>query len=269
MATHRPQLRQIAILRRLCLGSIIALGMVLPGTAQSQEVTIFAAASTTGAVEDASRAFEQASGIRVRTVFAASSILAKQVAAGAPADLYLSASVRWMDYLEERGRIAAETRVDLLGNTLVLVVPVDSPLKLEIRAGVPLVQALGDRRLAMGDPNHVPAGIYGKAALQTLGLWSQTAERAAFAGDVRAALALVDRGEAAAGLVYGTDAAISDRVRIAARFPPDSHPPITYPLAVVADKARPEVLRFHRYLTEPEAGAVFRRHGFTRPGSEG
>lgn len=269
MATHRPSLRLIAILRRLCLGGIMALGAVLPGTAQSQEVTIFAAASTTGAVEEAAQAFEQASGIRVRAVFAASSILAKQVAFGAPADLYLSASSRWMDYLEERGRIAPETRVDLLGNSLVLVVPVDSPLKLEIGAGVPLDQALGDRRLAMGDPNHVPAGIYGKAALQALGLWSRIAHRVAFAGDVRAALALVDRGEAAAGLVYGTDAAISARIRIAAHFPPDSHPPITYPLAVVAGQARPEVLKFHRFLTGPEAGAVFRRHGFSRPGPEG
>ena len=174
-----------------------------------------------------------------------------------------------MDYLEERGRIAPETRVNLLGNSLVLVVPVDSPLKLEIGAGEPLVQALGDRRLAMGDPNHVPAGIYGKMALQALGLWSQTAARVAFAGDVRAALALVERGEVAAGLVYATDVAISARVRIAARFPPDSHPPITYPLAVVADQGRPEVLKFHRFLTGPEAGAVFRRHGFLRPGSRG
>jgi len=269
MATHPPPPRLIAVLRRLCLGSLIALGAVLPGAAQSQEVTIFAAASTTGALEDAARVFEQASGIRIRAVFAASSTLAKQVAFGAPADLYLSASSRWMDYLEERGRIAPETRVDLLGNRLVLVVPVDSPLKFTIGAGEPLVQALGDRRLAMGDPNHVPAGIYGKAALQTLGLWSQTAKRVAFASDVRAALALVDRGEAAAGLVYATDAAISARVRIAARFPPDSHPPITYPLAVVAHQARPEVLKFHRFLTGPEAGAVFRRHGFSRPGSEG
>jgi molybdate transport system substrate-binding protein len=269
MAKHRAPLHLIAILRRLCLGSILAVGAVLAGTAQSQEVTIFAAASTTGAVEDAARIFEQASGIRVRAVFAASSILAKQVAADAPADLYLSASSHWMDYLQERGWVAPETRVDLLGNTLVLVVPADSPLKLEIGTGVALVRALGDRRLAMGDPNHVPAGIYGKAALQALGLWSQTADRVAFAGNVRAALALVDRGEAAAGLVYATDAAISARVRIAARFPPDSHPPITYPLAVVADKARPEVLRFHRYLIGPEAGAVFRRHGFLRPGSEG
>ena len=269
MATFRPPLRPIAILRRLCLGSIIALGPVLPGAAQSQEVTIFSAASTMGAVEDAARIFEQANGIKVRAVFAASSTLAKQIAFGAPADLYLSASSRWMDYLEERKRIAPETRVDLLGNSLVLVVPVDNPLKLEIGAGELLVETLGNRRLAMGDPNHVPAGIYGKAALQTLGLWSQTAERVAFASNVRAALALVDRGEAAAGLVYATDAAISARVRIAARFPPDSHPPITYPLAVVADQVRPEVLKFHRFLTGLEAGAVFRRHGFLRAGTEG
>ncbi len=228
-------------------------------------VMLFAAASTTDAITAVARAFEARGGAAVRCVFAASSTLAQQIARGAPADLFLSANSAWMDELARRGAIEAETRADLLGNVLVLIAPRDSPLELAIGPGFALAEALAERRLAMGDPAHVPAGIYAKAALEHLGVWPQVGERAAFLGDVRAALALVDRGEAAAGIVYASDGRISPRVRVVDRFPADSHPPIVYPLAVVSGRRRPAVMALHAFLRGPEAAAIFRAHGFTVP----
>ena len=194
-----------------------------------EAVTLFAAASTVNAVAAAAQAYEAGGGGKVRTVFAASSTLARQIAQGAPADLYLSASAAWMDELEGRGAIEPGTRVDLLGNVLVLIAPKHSPVEIEIAPGFPLAGALGDRRLAMGDPAHVPAGIYAKAALTKLGVWSEVSARVAYLGDVRGALAMVDRGEAAAGIVYASDVRGAKRVQVVGRFPADSHPAIVYP----------------------------------------
>ncbi len=243
----------------------LAAALPCPGGASAgaaEPVTIFAAASTLEAVTAVARAYEASGRGTVRLVFAASSTLAQQIAAGAPADLFLSANTAWMDELERRGAIVPGTRVDLLGNALVLIAPRGSPLDLEIAPGFALAGAVNDRRLAMGDPAHVPAGMYAKAALERLGVWSQVAGRAAFLSDVRAALMLVDRGEAAAGIVYASDARISARVRVVDTFPGTSHPPIVYPLAVVAGRRGAAVMALYAYLRGAEARDLFRARGF-------
>ncbi len=250
----------------------LALGLA-SGTSHAAEVTIFAAASTKDAVEDLADRYMAAGGDRVRTVFAASSTLAKQIVQGAPADIFLSASPAWMGYLAERDALEPASRVDLLGNRLVLIVPRGGneagddlgDLSAARLADLLRARQLGDRPLAIADPSHVPAGIYAKAALEALGLWQGLAERAVRTADVRAALALVDRGEAAAGIVYATDAAISPRVRIVGRFPASSHPPIVYPVALIAGRASDEARRFYDHLRSGEAAAVFRVHGFLVP----
>jgi molybdate transport system substrate-binding protein len=251
-----------------------ALSLVLSaGPSRAGDVTIFAAASTKDAVEDLALRYTAAGGDRVRTVFAASSTLAKQIVQGAPADLLLSASPAWMDYLAEQDALEPASRVDLLGNRLVLIVPragdraedvldVLDPARI---AEMLRADRTDGRPLAIADPGHVPAGVYAKAALEALGLWQSLADRAVRTADVRAALALVDRGEAAAGIVYATDAAISPRVRIVGRFPAGSHPPIVYPLALIAGRASAAARRFYGHLLSGEAAAVFRAHGFLVP----
>ena len=263
-------------LRRAALlaGALTALLLTPLRLAAAEDVTLFAAASATGAVEEVAAHYRAAGGGRVRLVFAASSTLAKQIAQGAPADLFLSANIGWMDYLAEKGAIEPASRRPLLANRLVLVVPADSPDTAvldgsPLSSPLPLPRILGERPLAIGDPAHVPAGIYAAAALEALGLWAEVAGRTVRTSDVRAALALVDRGEAAAGIVYATDARLSTRVRIAAVLPADSHPPILYPLAVVAGHRRPAVERFYVFLSGPEASAVFVAHGFLRPAGTG
>ncbi len=252
---------------RLLAGLLLALWMA--GNAdptRGEEVTIFAAASTTNAVTDLANAFARRDSIGVRPVFAASSTLAKQIAHGAPADLFLSASPAWMDYLAARDLLAPGSRIDLLSNRLVLIAPLDSALTLEVTRGFPLAEKLGRSRLAIGDPAHVPAGIYAKAALETLGVWDAVGPRAAAAANVRAALALVERGAAAAGIVYATDAALSRRVRVVAAFPPESHPPIVYPLARVAGRDGAAAKAFYDFLQGAEAAGIFRDHGFVVAG---
>jgi molybdate transport system substrate-binding protein len=256
-----PQLRHR--FRRRLAAALLGLACVAAGSASRAEsqVTLFAAASTTDAVQAVLARFAAAHpNVEARASFAASSTLAKQIARGAPADLYLSANRAWTDYLADRGAIRPDSRVDLLGNRLVAIVPAGSP-PLDRLADLP--DRLGDRRLAMGDPAHVPAGQYAAAALRHLGLWDRLRRRAAFAGNVRSALALVARGEAPAGLVYATDARISDRVQAALVLPADSHPPIRYPLARVAGADGPGVAALHRYLRGAEAAEVFRDHGFS------
>ena len=238
----------------------------------AEPVTLFAAASTTDAVSEIAELYEHETGQSVRAVFAASSTLARQIAQGAPADLYLSANPRWMDHLAEKDLIEPGSRLDLLGNRLVLIAPAGSKVAkskvdVEIAPGFDLAGLLGDRPLALADPDHVPAGLYAKAALAQLGVWPQVAGRAAYAAHVRAALALVDRGEAATGIVYATDAAIARRVRVLGRFPAASHPPIRYPLAMVAGRRSAAVEAFHAFLQGPEAAGRFRARGFTLPGA--
>jgi len=236
----------------------------IPATAR-EPVTVFAAASLTDAVERIAESFEAETGTPVRLSFASSSTLARQITAGAPAQIYLSANERWMDHVAEAGLIAPETRVSALGNRLVLIAPADSPLAdVAIDGELDLTALLDDgERIAVGDPDHVPAGLYAKDALASLGLWEAAADHLARTADVRAALALVATGEAPLGIVYATDAAVSDDVKVLGRFPEDSHTPITYPFAIVAGAATPAVEAFFAYLRGPEAAAVFEDAGFT------
>jgi molybdate transport system substrate-binding protein len=230
----------------------------------ADEVTVFAAASTTNAMTDIGEIFNQRKLGRFRPSFASSSTLAKQIENGAPADIYLSANAKWMNYLEEKKMITDGTRVDLLGNRIVLIAPRDSGLdQVRIAPGFDLAKLFGGGRLSMGDPDHVPAGIYGRQALESLGAWSTVERRVARAKDVRAALALVERGEAPVGVVYATDAAISKKVKIVGTFPENSHPPIVYPVAVVAGRRSPATDRFMELLQSAEANTVFEKYGFS------
>lgn len=197
--------------------------------------------------------------------FAGSSALARQIEAGGPADISISADAPWMDHLETRGAIREGSRRVLLGNRLVLVAPLTSKAKLRIGEGFPLARALGDRRLAMAEPETVPAGRYGRAALITLGVWRDVEPKVARAENVRAALALVERGEAPFGIVYATDAKASAKVRVVGVFPEASHPPIRYPAALVKTSANPEAAAFLGFLASREARAIFARYGFSAP----
>ena len=239
------------------------------GPAHGDPLTVFAAASTTDAVGAVIAQYQRDTGIDTRGVFASSSTLAKQIVNGAPADLYLSASKAWMSYAEAEGAILTGSRIDLLGNELVLIAPKASAMEIRLAPGAPLAQALQGKRLAIGDPDHVPAGIYAKDALQALGLWQPLTGKLALAADVRGALILVDRAVAGAGIVYATDAAISTGVRIVDRFPPDSHSLITYPAGVVAAGQTARATALLGYLHGPEGRRLFDEYGFRvlAPGS--
>jgi molybdate transport system substrate-binding protein len=195
--------------------------------------------------------------------FAASSALARQAAAGAPADLFVSADVPWMDDLQKRGLLRPGSRANLLGNRLVLIAPKSSRVAVTLRPGFDLARALGNSRLAMADPGAVPAGRYGQAALTRLGMWNGVSPKVVRAENVRAALALVERGAAALGVVYATDARASRGVRVVAVFPAASHPPIVYPLAMLRRSTNAEAEGFRRFLLSPKGRAVFVRYGFS------
>ncbi len=223
---------------------------------------MFAAASATDALNDIAKAYASAGGAPVVSSYASSSTLAKQIESGAPADLFLSADERWMDYLADKKLLAAGTRVNLLGNRVVLVAPKDSTAKVEIVAGFPLAKLLGEGRLAVGDPSHVPVGAYTQAALEKLGVWASVQNKLAPADSVRAALAFVERGETPFGVVYATDAAISDKVKVVGVFPEDSHPPVVYPAALIEGHDTTDAKAFFAFLQGPEAKAIFRKYGF-------
>lgn len=228
---------------------------------RAEDILVFAAASLKESLDEAARRYQTASPDRILISYAASSTLAKQIEAGAPADVFISADSEWMDYLATRRLIKAATRTDLLGNSLVLIAPKGSAITLKLTSGIDLAGALKDGKLAMGDPDHVPAGKYGKTALEKLGLWASVRAQVARAENVRAALAFVARGEAALGIVYGTDAAAEKSVKIVDTFPADSHPPIVYPAAETAN-GKAAAGRFLAYLGSPEAKLLFRRFGF-------
>ncbi len=226
------------------------------------QLLVFAAASLSEALDEVGRAFTARTGVRVNASYAASSVLAKQIEAGAPADAFFSADLAWVDYLDERGLLKRGSRRDLLGNSLVLIAPADSPLRLSIAPGFDLTAALGEGRLATADPDSVPAGKYARAALTKLGVWQSVSDRLVRGENVRAALAYVARGEAPLGIVYQTDAQAEKRVRVVGVFPEDSHPPITYALALTI-RARPEAARFADFLASETARQIFTRYGFT------
>lgn len=231
--------------------------------AAATDVLVFAAASTSGAIEDLAQSYAARGLGAVSVAFAGSATLARQIAAGAPADIYISAHPRWMDYLAARNALESGTRKNLVGNRLVVVTPKDNPMEVRLQENFSLVSRMNGRPLAMGDPDHVPAGIYAKVALEALGLWRAVADHIAPMHHVRAALVLVERGEAAAGIVYATDAAVSSLVSVAATFPAASHPPIVYTAAIVGGRDRPEVRRFFAFLTSADAMTIFARHGFS------
>ena len=232
--------------------------------AAGQDVIVFAAASTTNAVTEIAILYESKGLGRVKTSFASSSTLAKQIQNGAPADIYISANEKWMDFLVRKDAVKEESRFNLLSNRLVLIAPLKSPVKtIEVKKGLNITPYLGnDGRLSMGDPEHVPAGMYGKKALETLGLWSQVKDCLAPMKDVRAALVLVERSETPLGLVYATDAAISKKVRIVGTFPEDCHPVIVYPAAIVSGGNDEAGSAFLEYIKTPEARSIFLRYGF-------
>lgn len=251
------------VLRALLLGIGLALSAGgFAAAASAKDVVVFAAASLKNALDDASAAWMRESGQRAVTSYAASNALAKQIEAGAPADLFFSADLDWMDYLASKNLIRTETRHDLLGNALVLIGPKDSAAKVSLQPGLDLAAVLGAGRLAMGHVDAVPAGKYGKAALEKLGAWQGVASRVAQTENVRAALLLVSRGEAPLGIVYQTDATSDPTVKILAAFPEGSHPPIVYPVALTRDGS-PDAAAFLAFLRSAQAKPLFERHGFT------
>ncbi len=225
-------------------------------------VLLFAAASLTDALQEIGAAYQAAAHVTVKSSFDSSSVLARQIEAGAPADVFFCADVAWMDYLQRRQLIQPASRRDVLGNELVLIAPARSATRLKIAPHFPLAAALGDGRLAIGDPDSVPAGRYARAALTALGVWSEIAPRLARAENVRVALLYVDRGEAPLGIVYASDARLDERVRVVDIFPADTHEPIVYPVALTA-AARSEAAGFIAYMNGPQARAIFTRYGFT------
>jgi len=230
--------------------------------AQEKSITVFAAASLKNALDEVDSLFTKQSGIKVVASYAASSSLMKQIEQGAPADVFLSADIDWMDYGIKHNLIKNDTRKDLLGNRLVLIAPKDSKIgNVTIAPGLDLAALVGSGRIATGDVRAVPAGLYAKAALEKLGIWPSVESKIAMAENVRAALVLVARGEAPLGIVYETDAKVDPSVRIIGVFPEDSHPPIIYPVAMTKD-AKPDAAQYLAFLTTPEAKTVFERYGF-------
>jgi molybdate transport system substrate-binding protein len=231
-------------------------------SAEAGNVVVFAAASLKNALDDINTQWQKETGKKAAISYGASSVLAKQIEAAAPADIFVSADIAWMDDVAKKGLIKPETRKDLLGNEIVLVAPKDSPVEAKIEPNFPLAKLLGDGRLAMANTDSVPAGKYGKAALQALGVWDSVSAKVAQAEDVRAALALVSRGEAPLGIVYQTDVAADPNVRIVATFPKDTHPPIIYPIALVASSTNPDAAAFLDYIKSAAAKPLFEKQGF-------
>ena len=252
-----------ALSRRAVLAGIAAT-FTLAGTAAAAEqpVTVFAAASLTDVLKAAAASWQAKGNGPVVLSFGSSSAIAKQVEAGAPAEIFASADEKWMKYLADKNLIAADTVHRPIGNDLVLVAPADSKVSIAIAPNFDLAGALSGGRLSMGDPKGVPAGSYGKQALTKLGVWTSIEPQIAPAENVRAALALVQRGEAPLGIVYTTDARGATGVKVVGTFPDDSHDPIVYPMAIVAGHDRPEVKAFFDFLLSAEGKTLFKSYGF-------
>ena len=256
---HHNKLKQIATL---------ILFMLSTNVIADERVTIFAAASLTNALTEVGNTFKAdtiANPTKINPVFsfASSSTLARQIAQGAPAQIYLSANQKWMDYLVTQNAVAADSRVTLLRNSLVIIAPNTSPVnELTLDKDWDITNAVGDSRIAVGDPDHVPAGRYAKQALESLGLWQQAMPLLARANNVRGALALVERGESPFGIVYATDAQIAKKVKTVATFPATSHKAIEYPLVRVSSNANAATTAFYQYLQTDAAQAIFIKYGF-------
>ena len=243
----------------------VLLAACSPAPDKATPPVVLAASSLQESLEQAADSWAAAGHPRPVLSFAASSALARQAENGAPADIFFSADEKWMDELEAKGLVRSGTRLTLLGNRIVLVAPKDSAVRVALDDPHSLDAVLGDGRLSMADPDAVPAGKYGKAALEKLGIWPSVEDRIARGENVRAALALVERGEAPLGIVYATDAAASGKVRVVATFPEASHPPIRYPVAILKTAVSPDAQGFRDFLASDAGRAVFRRFGFTDP----
>lgn len=252
----------IALVRKLLILAFAALMQTGPACAQERGPLVLAAVSMQEALSDAANRWAALKHPRPVLSFAASSALARQVEAGAKADLFVSADEEWMDHLQGKALLRAGTRARLTENRLVLVAPAASTLKLRIAPGFALGRALGSGLLALADPATVPAGRYGKAALERLGVWRDVVGRVVPAENVRAALALVERGAVPLGVVYATDARASGKVRVVGVFPASSHPPITYPVALLKASSHREAEAFRRFLISHEGRAILARRGF-------
>jgi molybdate transport system substrate-binding protein len=232
-------------------------------SAQDKTLTVFAAASMKNALDDVNAAYTKSTGVKVVSSYAASSALAKQIEGGAPADVFVSADLKWMDYVQDKKAIKTDTRLSLLGNKLVLIAPKDSRIgNVTIGQGFDLAKLAGDGRIATGDVKAVPVGLYAKAALESLGAWTAAEPKFAMTDNVRAALLLVSRGEAALGIVYETDAKVEPGVKIIGSFPEGSHPPVTYPVAATMT-AKPDAAGYLAFLRGKAAREIFERYGFT------
>lgn len=240
----------------------LVIAMCAPVQASADRITVFAAASMSDAMAEIEQGFEAATGHDVVVSLAGSSALARQIQQGAPADVFISANPGWMDMLEADGLVEAATRFDLLANSLVLVAAGGAAAPVEIGPGMDLAGLLGDGRLAMALVDAVPAGIYGKAALESLGQWDKVAAQVAQADNVRAALAFVATGEAPYGIVYATDAVAEDDVTVAGTFPAATHPPIVYPAAALAESQSALSRTFLDFLRGPDSRKAFERQGF-------
>jgi molybdate transport system substrate-binding protein len=253
--------------RFACFAAMATLLLTLDATttraADAANPLVFAAASLKNALDDAAALYRQKSGKDVTLNYAGSATLANQIEQAAPADIFFSANIDWMDYLEERGLIDEGSRATLLANAIVLVAPSDSDATIEIGPNMPLAEILGsDGHLAMANVDSVPAGLYGKAALEHLGIWDAVAGRVVQADNVRSALAFVASGEAPLGIVYATDAAAEPAVRVLGEFPADSHPPIRYPVALTAASQSPDAAAFLDFLKSDAARPAFETEGF-------
>jgi molybdate transport system substrate-binding protein len=250
--------------RRCLIAAAGAALMVLaaPAAKAAEQVTMFAAASLRTALDAVSAAWTADTGKKAVISYAASSALAKQIEQGAPADIFFSADLDWMNYLDEKNLIDKASVTRLLGNDIVLIAPKDSTVTAEIAPGLKLAELLGGGRLAMGDVKSVPAGRYGKAALESLGVWASVENSLAQAENVRAALKLVATGEAPLGIVYRTDAEAEPTVKVVGVFPSDSHPPIVYPVALTANARAGAAGEFLSYLKTPAAREIFKANGF-------
>ena len=254
-------LRSIRLLAALAAAAAVAMPLAAP--AQEKSIIVFAAASMKNALDDVDAAFTKKSGVKVLASYAASSALMKQIEQGAPADVYVSADLKWMDYGSQKKLVQDQTRVNLLGNRLVLVAPRDAKIgEVAIGPGLDLAKLADGGRIATGDVRAVPVGLYAKAALEKLSLWASVEPKMAMADNVRAALILVARGEAALGIVYETDAKVEPGVKIIGVFPEDSHPPIVYPVALTIN-AKPDAAQYLTFLRTQAAKSVFEGYGFS------
>jgi molybdate transport system substrate-binding protein len=243
--------------------AIVFLSMIFHAAAHAENVNVFAAASLKTALDDAAKVWKTQSGKDIVATYGSTATLAKQIAEAAPADIFISADLAWMDDVAKKNLIKPESRKNLVGNTLVLVAATGTDLKVELEKDSNLAASLGDEKLAVGDVKSVPAGKYAKAALENLGLWSSVEPNLVMQENVRSALALVARGEAKLGIVYGSDAVAESKVQVVANFPETSHKPIVYPAAVISASANPDAQAFLTFLFSKEVQLIFKANGFT------